>query len=148
MVNMAQAYRLRHPVGGTEASRPNRDDYDLEAGENFTGRRGRYSFSSNNIASSRDGGSFQDESGLSGSNGKGHPIPPCESPLKLVDADVALEWKSSWEEQDDDVEKAGKVFIADDCSVVVGESQTQHSPVMLGWKEPDDDDGKDESGAD
>ena len=142
MANLILAHRHR-PMEVTLESRPNLGDFDLEAGENFIGR-GRYPFSRNK-SSSRDGRSLQDESGLSGkegSEGKG-PTPPCESPLKLSDANVTLEWKSSWEEQDD-IDKAGKI-IADDCSVVVGEAPSQHTPAMLGWKEHDD--GKEESGA-
>jgi hypothetical protein len=130
-----QAYRA--------AQRPNPGIYDLELGEDAHGARGRYSFSSNNSISRLDG-SFKDESGGGGqdsNDGKGPP--PCaESPVKLSDADVTLEWKSSWEKHDD-VEKAGGILEVGECSVMVGQATSQHSSAQLCWKELED--GKEET---
>ena len=125
------------------AQRPNPGIYDLELGEDAHGARGRYSFSSNN-SSSRLDGRFKDEPGGGGqdsTDGKGPP--PCaESPVKLSDADVTLEWKSSWEKHDD-VEKAGGILEVGECSVMVGQATSQHSSAQLCWKELED--GKEET---
>ena len=61
--------------------------------------------------------------------------------MKLSDADVTLEWKSSWEEQLD-VEKAGEI-LEGECAVMVGQATSQYSPAPLYWKEHED--GKEET---